>query len=99
MQDGPAWYAVACFIDNGNRLSYKRLMATKARSIAVREFESKCLSLVEEVASTGETVILTKEGKPIAKVVPFKQSRPLLGSALWEGDIVSPTGETWDAES
>lgn len=73
-------------------------MATKPRSIAVREFESKCLSLVEEVASTGEPVILTKAGEPIAKLVPFK-ARPLIGSVVWEGDIVSPTGETWDAES
>jgi prevent-host-death family protein len=74
-------------------------MATKARSIAVREFEAKCISLVEEVAATGEPVILTKAGEPIAKLVPFKASRPLIGSVVWEGDIVSPIGETWDAET
>ncbi len=74
-------------------------MAAKARSIAVREFESKCLSLVEEVAATGEPVILTKAGEPIAKLVPFKKSGPLIGSVLWEGDLVSPIGETWDAET
>ena len=74
-------------------------MTIKARSIAVREFESQCLSLVDEVATTGDPVILTKAGKPIAKLVPFKKPRPLIGSVVWEGDIVSPIGETWDAES
>jgi prevent-host-death family protein len=74
-------------------------MATKARSIAVREFESECLSLVEQVAATGEPVILTKAGEPIAKLVPFKKPTSLLGSVVWEGDIVSPVGESWDAES
>ena len=76
-------------------------MATKTRSIAVREFESKCLSVVEEIAASGESVILTKAGEPIAKVIPIGKyrRRPLLGSIVWEGDIVSPIGETWDAES
>jgi prevent-host-death family protein len=75
-------------------------MATKARSIAIPEFETNCLSLVDEVAATGEPVILTKAGEPIAKIVPInKKSRPLLGSVLWEGDIVSPIDEAWDADS
>jgi prevent-host-death family protein len=75
-------------------------MATKARSIAIREFESKCMSLVDEVAASGEPVILTKAGEPIAKIVPIhKKARPLLGSVLWEGDIVSPLDESWDADS
>jgi prevent-host-death family protein len=74
-------------------------MATKARSIAVRDFETKCISLVDEVAATGETVILTKAGEPIAKIVPIRKPRPLLGSVLWEGDIVSPVDESWDADS
>ena len=74
-------------------------MATKARSIAVRELETKFLSLVNEVAATGEPVILTKAGEPIAKLIPIRKPRPLLGSVLWEGDIVSPVDESWDADS
>ena len=74
-------------------------MAGHARHVALREFESKTASLLDEVATTGETLIVTKEGKPLAKVVPFVKPRPLLGSVLWEKDIVSPLDETWDAES
>ena len=74
-------------------------MTGHARSVALGEFESKTASLLDEVAATGETLIVTKGGKPLAKVVPFEKPRPLLGSVLWEKDIVSPLDETWDAES
>jgi prevent-host-death family protein len=74
-------------------------MAEHARSIALGEFESRTASLLDEVAATGETLIVTREGKPLAKVVPFEKPRPLLGSVLWEKDIVSPLHEPWDAES
>jgi prevent-host-death family protein len=74
-------------------------MTIKARSVATGEFESNCLTLLEEVASTGETLIVTKQGKPVAKVIPFEKRRPLLGSIVWEGDIVSLLDEKWDAES
>lgn len=74
-------------------------MATKARSVPTGEFESKCLELLEEVAESGKSLVVTKEGEPVAKVVPFKKPRPLLGSVVWETDIVSPIDEAWDAES
>lgn len=74
-------------------------MPSKTRAVAAEEFGDHGLSLVEEVAATGGTLIVTRQGKPVAKVVPFEKPRPLLGSILWEKDIVSPTGESWDAES
>jgi len=74
-------------------------MAANARSVGIGEFESNCGLLLDEVAATGETLVVTKEGKPLAKVVPFEKPRPLIGSVLWEKDIVSPLDETWDAES
>jgi prevent-host-death family protein len=73
-------------------------MAANARSMGIGEFESNCGSLLDEVAATGETLIVTRAGKPLAKVVPFEKPRPLLGSVLWEKDIVSPMDEPWDAE-
>ncbi len=74
-------------------------MAANARSVGIGEFESNCGLLLAEVAATGETLVVTREGKPLAKVVPFEKPSPLLGSVLWEKDIVSPLDETWDAES
>jgi prevent-host-death family protein len=63
------------------------------------EFKTKCLSLLDEVAETGETLVVTKRGKPVARVLPFEESRPLGGSILREKDLVSPIGESWDADA
>ncbi len=74
-------------------------MATKARSIAAGEFEARCLALLEEVNTTGEALIVTRHGQPVVKVVPIEKPNTLVGSILWEKDIVSPLDEAWDAES
>ena len=43
------------------------------RSIAAGEFKAKCLAILDEVNATGEPVIVTKRGKPVARVdVPFQ---------------------------
>lgn len=38
-------------------------------SIAVGEFKAKCLQIMDEVAATGESIIVTKRGRPVAKLV------------------------------
>ena len=71
-----------------------------SRRVAAGVFKARCLALLDEVDATGETLVITKRGRPVAKVVPAHDQRPrsLLGSVLREKDIVSPTGERWDAE-
>lgn len=71
-----------------------------ARIVPAAEFKAKCLALLDDVAERGSTVIVTKRGRPVARVVPLDDSRAkgLVGSVLDEGDIVSPIGEEWDAE-
>ena len=58
-------------------------------------------ALLDEVALTGKQVIVTKRGKPVAKVVPVDDQDPpsLLGSVVWEKDLVSPIDEDWDADA
>ena len=65
------------------------------------KFKAQCLALLDDVALTGKELVITKRGKPVAKVVPIDDEKPLslLGSVLWEKDIVSPIDEQWDAES
>ena len=60
---------------------------------------------LERVAEGGQTLIVTRYGKPIATLSPLtSDSEPrrifgaLAGSVTEEGDLVSPTGERWDAE-
>ena len=41
-----------------------------ARIMTATEFRAKCLGLLDWVAKTGETIVITKRGKPIARLVP-----------------------------
>jgi prevent-host-death family protein len=71
--------------------------------ISVSEFKARCLALLDEVSSSHQMLIITKFGKPIAKVSPIEKTKPaLLGS--WkgvmevEGDIVNfDTSDEWEA--
>ena len=74
------------------------------RTIKASEFKAKCLKIMEEVAATGEAVLITKNGVPISKLIPASRTPETLfgalkGSALINGDIVSPVDSTWDALS
>lgn len=71
--------------------------------IAAGEFKAKCLRLMDEVAQTRESVIITKHGKPIAKLVPVDAAPAspfgfLQGSVRFTGNVTAPTGSIWDAD-
>jgi prevent-host-death family protein len=73
------------------------------KNIAAGEFKAKCLSLLDEVAEHRLELVITKRGKPVAKLVPVVSEKPRLlgrmaGTIQITGDIVNPTGEVWDAE-
>ena len=72
------------------------------REINASEFKAKCLALMDEVARTGETVVITKNGEPVADLVPHRaKKRSPFG--VWKGqveitgDIMSPIDVEWDA--
>jgi len=75
-------------------------MKRARRTISAAEFKAHCLALLDEVSATKETVVVTKRGKPVAKVVAIEehaQPRPLRGSVRYQGEIVTPMDEPWDA--
>jgi prevent-host-death family protein len=47
----------------------------EARKIAAGEFKAKCLGLIDEVSETGQELIITKRGKPTAKLTPFRKTQ------------------------
>ena len=49
-------------------------MAT--RTVKAADFKQTCLALMDEVASGGQTIVITKRGKPVAKLVPAVEARP-----------------------
>lgn len=75
-------------------------MVRKSGQIAAGEFKAKCLALLDQVAERGEEIVVTKRGKPVAKVVPIEPAawKSLKGTIVFEGDIVSPADEEWEVE-
>ncbi|MGH7531905.1 MAG: type II toxin-antitoxin system Phd/YefM family antitoxin [Gemmatimonadales bacterium] len=75
-----------------------------SKTIPAGEFKAKCLKLMDRVAETGESIIITKRGKPVAEVVPVESSDPgplfgrLKGSITYQGDLISPIDVVWNAE-
>ena len=70
------------------------------RTIKASEFKAKCLQLMDEVAESGEEIVITKFGKPLARLGPLrgKPKAPFgafKGEILILGDIVSPLPEEW----
>lgn len=63
----------------------------KTRSMGVSEFKAKCLSLVDEVAATGEGIVVTKHGRRMAMLVAAPTEEPwpsVIGWHAGQGRIV-----------
>jgi prevent-host-death family protein len=75
----------------------------KEATITISEFKAKCLGLIEGVAGGGESIIITKHGKAVAKVIPILASRKSTkgswkGLVEIRGDIVHfDASEDWEA--
>jgi prevent-host-death family protein len=72
------------------------------KKIAAGEFKAKCLALMEDVRSTRQPILITKRGKPIAKLVPAEPEKDewigrLDGVFKVVGDIESPI-EGWETK-
>jgi len=71
------------------------------KSVPTAQFKEQCLALLDQVGPDG--IIITKHGKPVAKLVPIHTDTAKLigsfkGKIKIKGDILS-TGVKWDAES
>ena len=77
---------------------------SQSRTMKASEFKAKCLGLMDEVAENGSEIVITKHGKPVAKLTAF-QERPesLFGAGRGRmkilGDIISPLDVEWEAQS
>ena len=69
--------------------------------IQASEFKAKCLSLMDDVARSGDALIITKNGRPIVELRPYSGGRSgspfgLHSGLQITGDILSPLEqETW----
>lgn len=74
------------------------------KKIAAAKFKAQCLTLMDDVYRTRQPVVITKRGRPIAKLAPLDKVKDdffdsLKGQVRVVGDIVSPIVplEDWDA--
>jgi prevent-host-death family protein len=75
---------------------------SQMKKIAAGSFKAHCLAIMDEVQSKRETVLITKHGKPVAKLVPVNKDIDeiynfLGGKGAITGDLVSPalSPEEW----
>jgi prevent-host-death family protein len=78
-----------------------RSIVMAGRSIGATAFKAECLKIMDEVARTGESVTITKRGRPVAELRPVRgKSKSLFGamkgSVIYE-DMVRPLEVEWEA--
>jgi prevent-host-death family protein len=74
------------------------------KAMAAGTFKAKCLAIMDQVLQSGEPVLITKHGKPVAKLVPAEQPADdifgyMTGKVKIVGDIVGPVTPLEDWES
>lgn len=71
-------------------------------TVKASEFKAKCLQMMDDVAHGGEPIVITKNGAPVARLVPFR-TRPdsLIGlcaeTVRSHGDLTEPLDAIWEA--
>ena len=73
------------------------------KTVKASEFKAKCLSLMDEVAENAEAIIITKNGKPVSKLVPYYQKPETLfglhhSIVKSHDDLIAPIADSWDVE-
>lgn len=77
-------------------------MTMKApRSLSASEFKATCLEVLDRVARDRTSYVVTKRGRPVAKLVPLDvpKESSLRGSVKYHGDIVAPILGDWDVDA
>ena len=75
------------------------------KTVPAGEFKQTCLRVLDEVGASGEPIVITKRGKPVAQLVPVEPTRPgdwigaMRDRGKIEADLVAPAAERgeWDA--
>ena len=73
-----------------------------SKILAASRFKAQCLGLLDEVAATGESLVITKRGRPVARIAPIEAPASLRGSVTFkvsEENLIAPLPEPWDADS
>jgi len=78
------------------------VMSRAFREITASQFKARCLRLLDEVAESGETLVVTKHGRPVARVVPPPRPTDLRDSGkinVSDEELIYFSMGPWDMES
>ena len=83
-----------------NPTAKDRSRAGGTRTIAASEFKARCLKLMDEVAESGSEIVITKNGRPVSRIVPYRNKPQMFFGRHRDkiqilGDIVSPMPAEW----
>ena len=74
------------------------------KTMGVSEFKTHALKILDRISKTQEVLVITKRGKPVATISPYRsaeknpQPGKLADALVFEKDIISPFGEElWEA--
>lgn len=73
-------------------------------NIPAGQFKAKCLKLMDDVKIYHQEIVITKYGKPVAKLVPVEGGAPasvfgcMKGRAKIHGDVIKPIDVEWNAQ-
>ncbi|MGI9019913.1 MAG: type II toxin-antitoxin system Phd/YefM family antitoxin [Solirubrobacterales bacterium] len=68
--------------------------------ISATQFKARCLALLDEVAQGGGELVVTKHGRPVARVVPADEEVSLRGSVAYhvgDEELIAPIDVEWTA--
>lgn len=74
------------------------VMAT--RTVSASEFKAKCLAMLDDVAATGEEIVITKHGRAVAQLSAATAPATLRGSVTFnvsDEELVEPLDVEWNA--
>jgi prevent-host-death family protein len=72
------------------------------RTVSASQFKAQCLAMLDEVAATGEEIVVTKRGRAVARVSAATEPKSLLDSVTFnvsDEELIEPLDIEWDAAS
>jgi prevent-host-death family protein len=75
-------------------------MVMSSRTVPASQFKAKCLAMLDEVALTGEEIVVTKRGRAVARVSAATEPESLRGSVTFnvsDEELLEPLDIEWNA--
>lgn len=86
---------------HGNAHDYGNLtIVMSIRTISASQFKAQCLAMLDQVAATGEEIVVTKRGHAVARVSPVTEPESLRGSVTFnvsDEELLEPLDVEWNA--